>query len=98
MKKLKELKLNLFQLNALLSEQEKEGFEFLLNEGVYCNRCNDVCRDGVINYSVKLNWLNDIVVDGECAKCGHKVCRVMEFGEDKTFFAKAVEFRESIQN
>ena len=98
MKKLNEIKLNTFQLNVLLNEQEKEGFEMLLNEGVYCTRCNDVCKDGVVHYSIKLNALNDVVVDGECATCGHKVCRVMEFGEDRAFFEKALEFRKSIQN
>ncbi|NQU52710.1 MAG: hypothetical protein HQ522_09250 [Bacteroidetes bacterium] len=98
MKKLKEINLNTFQLNVLLNEQEKEAFEMLLNEGVYCMQCNDVCKDGVVDYSIKLNSLNDVVVDGDCGTCGNKVGRVMEFGEDPTFFAKAVEFRKSIQN
>ncbi len=98
MKKLKEINLNTFQLNVLLNEQEKEGFEMLLNEGVYCMQCNDVCKDGVVNYSVKLNSLNNVVIDGECATCGNSVCRVMEFGEDRTFFKKAMEFRKSLAN
>ncbi len=96
--KLKELKLNLFQLNVLLNKEEKEGFEWLLNEGVYCMRCNDVCKDGVVNYSTRLDSWNNVIVDGRCATCGNSVCRVMEFGEDPGFFAKAIEFRESLQN
>ncbi|NQU54475.1 MAG: hypothetical protein HQ522_18280 [Bacteroidetes bacterium] len=42
--KLNEFKLNLFQLNVLLNKEEKEGFEWLLNEGIYCMRCNDVLQ------------------------------------------------------
>ena len=98
MKKLKEIKLNTFQLNVLLNEEEKAGFELLLNEGVYCNKCKGVCAKGVVNYSCRLNSMNNIVTDGECAICGNPVCRIMEFGENPAFFKKAVKFRKSIKN
>ena len=98
MKKLKEIKLSRFQLNVLLNKEEKEGFGYLLKHGVYCTRCNAICTKGVVNYTIRLNWLNDIVVEGECAVCGQKVTRVMEFGESKTFFDKAMDYREALQN
>ena len=98
MHKLKELKLNSFQLAILLSEDEKSAFEYLLREGVYCTKCSGLCENGVVNYSSRLDSWNNVVVDGECASCGNSVCRVMEFGEDPVFFIKAVEFRKSISN
>lgn len=98
MKKLKEIKINKFQLNILLDVNEKSTFEMLLNEGVYCMQCNDICKNGVNNYIITLNSMNDIVVKGECGSCENKVTRVVEFGENRTFFEKALKFRKSIQN
>lgn len=97
MKKLKEITLNDFQLNVLLSEEEKNGYYYLLNNGVFCAGCGGVCKKGVVNTTVILDSLNDILVRGNCAICGHKVARIMEFGEDKSFFEKAVKFRKSVQ-
>jgi heterodisulfide reductase subunit C len=98
MKKLKEIKLSRIQLDVLLNRQEKDDFGYLLKHGVYCTRCNEICTNGVLNYTVWLNWLNDIVLEGECAVCGQKVTRVIEFGENKSFFDKAMDYRESLQN
>ena len=98
MKKLKEIKLSRLQLDILLNKEEREGFGYLLKHGVYCTRCNAICKRGVVNYTVRLNWLNDIVVEGECAVCGQEVTRTMEFGESKSFFDKAMDYREALQN
>ncbi|WP_320110966.1 hypothetical protein [Draconibacterium orientale] len=97
MKKQKELKLNPFQLNVLL-EEEKQDLQFLLDNGVYCNHCKAVCPKGVVDYTASLDYLNDIRIEGHCAACGHKVVRIMELGEDKYFFEKAMEYRQSIHN
>jgi hypothetical protein len=98
MKRLKEIKLNDFQVNVLLSDEEKSGYQYLLDNGVYCTQCQGICKKGIVKTAVKLNSLNDIMVEGNCRECGHKVARVMEFGEDRSFFEKAVNFRESLQN
>ena len=97
MKKLKEIKISRFHLDVLLNNEEKEGFGYLLKHGVHCYRCNSICT-GVLNYTISLNWLNDIVVKGKCAACGRKVARIMEFGEKRDFFEKAMDFREALQN
>lgn len=98
MKRLKEIPLNTFQLNVLLDEQNKEDFRYLLENGVFCTICSGVCIKGVVNYTTKLDGLNDLVVEGECGVCGGRVARVMEFGENKSFFEKAMDFRKSVQN
>ena len=98
MKKLKEIKLSRFQLYDLLNKEEIEDFKYLLKHGVYCTTCGGICSKGVINFTVSLNWLNDIMIEGECAVCGQKVARIMEFGENKSFFDKAMEYRETLQN
>lgn len=98
MSKLKEMSLDWVQLNNLLNQEEKDAYDFLLNNGVFCTRCSSICREGVDVISVSLNWLNDIVVKGRCKFCGHKVVRIMEFGENQEFFIKAMEFRSSVGN
>lgn len=96
MKRLKEIKLNDFQLNVLLGDEEKNGYNMLLNN-VFCSGCGDICREGIVKTDVTLDSRNDIVARGNCKVCGHAVARVMEFGQDKSFFEKAMNFRKSIQ-
>ena len=98
MGKLKELSLNSVQLSNLLSEEEKDTYEFLLQQGVYCTSCRSICKEGVEVTSVTLNWLNDVVVNGRCKVCEQKISCVMEFGENQNFFIKAMEFRSSVGN
>ena len=88
-----DIEINKFQLNALLNHQERKGFKYLLENDVYCNTCNDICKYGVSNYKLYLDRFNDIKVIGECTLCGTQVTRVMEFGENESFFRKAVQFR-----
>ena len=93
---MKMIKLNSFQLNILLDENEKKGFQLLLNKGFYCTQCKTICKKGVVEYDCHLDSTNDIIVNGKCAECGHPVNQVIEFGENKTFFEKANKFRRSI--
>ena len=94
----KEILLNTFQLNRLLSEKEKGDYEYLLHHGVNCNTCDENCSQGVQVKEIYLNSLNDIKIQGTCNKCGGKVTRIMEFGEDKAFFEKTNKFRKSLNN
>lgn len=97
MAKLKEIKLNQFQLNVLLNEKEKKDYDFLLNKGVVCMTCSGICEEGVEVHEIMLNGMNDIVITGSCKKCKGRVARVMEFGEDPEFYEQAVKFRKSIE-
>jgi len=97
MKRQKQIKINQFQLNVLLNDEQKEDFNYLLENGVYCSTCNGTAK-GVTVEEIHLNTLNDIMVHGICGKCKGKVTRIMEFGEDKIFFEKANNFRKSINN
>jgi hypothetical protein len=96
MKKLNEIQINHFQLNVLLNVEQKEVFDYLLNEGVYCRTFGGTCSKGVEIKEIHLNSLNDIMVVGKCKACNGDVVRIMEFGENKEFFNKANEFRESV--
>jgi len=82
------------QLDILLNENERKGYEKLLNEGVYCTICKKNSREGVEVNEIHLNPLNDIMIHGTCKACGGQVTRIMEFGEDRDFYQKANNFRE----
>ena len=98
MKRLTDIKINRFQLNVLLDDQQKEGFNFLVKQNIYCVTCSGFCKKGVIIEEIFLNSLNDIMIKGKCKVCNGQVARIMEFGEDKDFFNKANDFRKSIEN
>ncbi len=83
------------QLSHLLSQHEKHAYKYLLENGIFCDSCNDYCKFGVSNYKVYLDRFNDIKVIGECTFCGSEVSKVMEFGENESFFRKAVQFRNT---
>lgn len=93
---LDDMEINKFQLNGLLNHHEKQGFKYLLENGVFCNTCNDYCKYSVSNYKLFLDRFNDIRVVGECTLCGAEVSRVMEFGDNESFFRKAVQFRNKM--
>ena len=96
--KLKVIKLNQFQLNVLLDDRQKEIYKSIIPTNVFCIKCSDICAQGIIIEDISLNELNDILVKGTCQKCGSKVARVIEFGENKSFYDKAIKFRKSISS
>ncbi len=98
MKRPQEIGITRIQLNELLNEEEKNGFAFLLDIGVYCATCNGTCTEGVQVNGLKLNKLNDILISGACNKCGGTVRRYVEFGESPEFYKKATEFRKTLDN
>jgi hypothetical protein len=96
MNKNEDIQINRFQLNVLLDEERMHLFNYLLENGVYCVKCEDNCQEGVEVNEIFLTRLNDIKVRGTCKKCGGEVARIMEFGEDREFYKQADHFRESI--
>ncbi|MCW3789688.1 hypothetical protein [Plebeiibacterium sediminum] len=92
---LSDIEINQSQLNHLLSQHEKNAYKYLLENGVFCNHCNDYCNYGISNYKVYLDRFNDIKVTGECTFCSNEVSKIMEFGDNESFFRKAVQFRNT---
>ncbi len=95
--KSKSISLNQFQLNVLLTQKEKDSYNYLLKNGVYCSICDDICQQGITVNENFLTALNDIKIQGICNKCNGKVIRIVEYGEDPEFNTKANEFRKSIK-
>ena len=96
MSKLKEIKLNRFQLNVLLDEEEMAAYNYIVQEGTYCVHCKEMCKKGVDVKENFLNDMNDILIKGTCKKCKGRVSRFIEYGEFDEFREKALHFRKSI--
>ena len=93
MAKLKNIPLNPFQLARLLDEEQMTFFKFIMAENVYCRQCRDHCK-GVTIAETVLTATNDIQAKGACNVCEGQVARIVEFGENKEFYDKAIEFRK----
>ena len=98
MKRPPEIKINQFQLAVLLNDEQKKFFDTVIADNVFCSQCGGTCTKGINISEIFLTDLNDIMVNGTCNTCKGKVARIMEFGEDKEFYDKAMDFRNSIKN
>jgi|AntRauTorckE6833_2_1112554.scaffolds.fasta_scaffold00298_8 hypothetical protein len=98
MKRPPEIKINQFQLAVLLNGEQKKFFEMVIAENVFCSHCGGICKKGMTINEMFLTDLNDILVKGTCNICKGKVARTMEFGEEKEFYDKAIDFRNSIRD
>ena len=98
MKRPPQIPINRFQLAILLNEQQKQDYQSMLNEGVFCGHCGGVAKKGIVVGEIYLDSFNDIVVYGICNVCMGKVACTMEFGEDQVFYEKANDFRKAIGN
>lgn len=98
MNKLKDIQINPFQLNRLLSTEELVGYTDLLNRGIYCTTCGGLCAKGVKVTEIHLNDMNNVMIQGTCKVCNGGVARIMELGENSAFFDKANEFRNELMD
>ncbi|MCW3807015.1 hypothetical protein [Plebeiibacterium marinum] len=94
----KDIQLTVVQVDSLLDDDLKQDLDYLLKNGVYCSKCDQICKEGVAVEKVTLNSLNDIVIQGKCMSCNNTVVRTVEFGEDPKFYKLAEEFRYSVEN
>ncbi len=96
MKRPAEIQINQFQLAVLLGEELLNNYKQALTDYVYCNTCNGHAKKGIEVKEIFLTDLNDILVRGTCKTCNGRVARMLEFGENKEFYAKAMKFRKAI--
>ena len=64
-----------------------------LLDNCFCTKCEDH-QTTIINYRAYLNNLQDIYLQGECAKCGQAVGRYIETGESKESVEAANHIRK----
>lgn len=80
MKKTKDIPITEDQLKTIMGNE----WEFFLNRIVHnchCVGCHSQNSSSIVDYSIVLNDLDDVVLSGKCSQCGGPVQRYIETGE-----------------
>jgi len=88
-----EIELASLQFESLLNKEQKEAFNYLLNNTVFCPNCSNVCPEGVRDYKTVLTDANELLMKGKCVKCGSGVTRLMLIEEDAAFADRVKDIR-----
>lgn len=88
-----EIELASLQFESLFNKEQKEAFNYLLNNTVFCPSCSNVCPDGVRDYKTILTDANELLMKGKCVKCGSGVTRLMLIEEDAGFAQRVKAIR-----
>jgi len=89
-----EIELASSQFDNLLNKNQKEAFNYLLNNTVFCPSCSHICPQGVVNHITVLTDADEILMKGKCAKCGSGVRRLMLIEEDASFNDRVKAIRD----
>jgi len=65
---------------------------------VYCSNCDSNYDSTIINYRIFLNDLNDIILEGFCKKCMHRVARYCETGEVPGYMERITELKKALSS
>ena len=65
---------------AFIFNEMPEEFEYITTR-CFCKQCQEAYNSTIINYSIALNNIYDIELDGFCKKCNNKVGRYIETGD-----------------
>ncbi len=66
-------------------QEEFEQIVDLAKHNSYCRNCFQKNKVEMINYSLALNDLNDVIFQGTCKTCGSNIARYVEIGEQPKF-------------
>jgi hypothetical protein len=92
----REIEINRFQLGVLLTGLDKNFYNCIIENNIYCSHCKSFAIRGIFVDTIFLTKLNDVKVYGRCKICNSEVVRLFEFGNEKEFRDKANKLRESI--
>lgn len=79
----------------------KEEFEQIVNlakHNSFCSNCHGKNKVEMINYTLELNRLNDVLFRGICKHCKGKMARCVEIGEQPKFRLRTEIIREKKLN
>lgn len=72
-----------------------EFFQSKILSNCFCAVCPESKHNStIINYDIFVNDLNDIILQGFCAKCGGKIGRYLETGEAEEYLPKIEKVRK----
>jgi len=90
-----EIELGSLQFESLLNNGQREAFNYLLNNTVFCPNCSKICPEGVVDYITYLTDADEVLMKGKCGKCGSGVTRLMLLEEDAGFADRVKAIRDN---
>ena len=66
---------------AFIFDGNLEKFELITNS-CFCMNCETPEERKIINYSISLTDIYDLILEGECATCGNTLKRYIETGDN----------------
>ncbi len=62
---------------------------YYLTSNCYCVQCENKYQSSITDYTIHLNQLYDIELEGACLKCGHRMGRYIETGGNSSTIKNA---------
>jgi len=90
----KKLEIDQESLKNIFIEDYKDFFLSKTVNNCYCSKCNNKYSSVIINYQIYLNDLDDILLEGYCAKCNSQIGRYIETGEVEKYKKMIIKVRK----
>lgn len=79
---------------AFIFNNDMEDFNFMISH-CYCANCSNDYTRIITNYSIGLNDLNDLVLEGFCSDCNYHISRYIETGDNPIIAKNAEAIRQT---
>jgi len=76
-------------------EDEYEQIVDLAQNNSFCSRCHGKNKVEMIDYTLILNDLNDVIFQGKCKSCNGRIARYVGIGEQSKFRLRTEIIKES---
>lgn len=91
----KKIKIEISKSNLIsILDEDFDAFEKNIINHVYCASCDSSYNSTIVNYSIFLNDLDDVLLEGFCEKCNHPVNRYVETGEVAKYQKKIAKVKK----
>ena len=79
-------------------EDEFDQIVDLARNNSFCSRCHGKNKVEMVDYTLILNDLNDVIFQGKCKSCNGRIARYVEIGEQVKFRMRTEIIKESKTN
>lgn len=77
-------------------EEEFDSIVNLATTNSFCGNCTENMSSEMINYTLLLNDLNDVIFQGECKSCGGNIARYIGIGEQAKYRLRTEYIKEKV--
>jgi hypothetical protein len=88
----KKIKISEKNLKTIYGENYAD-FKNKIISGCWCANCKVT---SIVNYQVYLNELDDVILEGFCTECNHRVNRYVETGENPKYVERIRKIKNKL--